>query len=431
KKITALRAVRLAVQIAFFIFLPALYINAFLDLKLVLTSITGGSFDIGALLPQTIELIAIVPVTILLGRFFCGWMCAFGAFGDFLYGVSKKLFKTNFRMNEKADRLLKFAKYGMLAFVVIVLWMVNVPAFSSASPWDVFGMLATVGAAPALSYVLTNLTAGFIFFILIAIGSAFVQRFFCRYICPLGAVFRILSALKMTTIVKPSRKCGNCRVCTNACVMGIPLYKNSFVHTGECIECLQCVAACPRNNVRYCLAGSDVRPLVAGTMAAIAIAGVYNTTDIAFAAAKDVPAVTVSAQASGTPSHAEEFIPASAQPSSVAPSPTQSASSSPSVTPAKTQASGAYADGTYTGVGTGFRGTQTKVTVTIKSGAITDIVTVSYGDDTRYYNRAFGTLSPNMKNSQSANVDAVSGATYSSDGIMQAVSDALQKATAA
>jgi polyferredoxin len=214
KKAIVLQVIRLIVQILFFIFLPALYLDAFLQLKLVWASITGGSFDLIALLPQMVLLIAVVPATILLGRFFCGWMCAFGALGDFIYKAAKKLFRVNVRISERADHALKFVKYGILAFAVIFLWTLDVPGLSSASPWDVFGMIATVGSVPAIGYILANLTLGFIFFALIAFGSAFIQRFFCRYLCPLGAAFSILSFFKLTRIEKPAAGCGKCRVCT-------------------------------------------------------------------------------------------------------------------------------------------------------------------------------------------------------------------------
>ena len=463
KKADTLQIIRLIVQIAFFIFLPALYINAFFQLKLVFVSITGGSFDLVALLPQIIELIAVVPATILLGRFFCGWMCAFGAFGDFIYKIVQKLFHIRFRISERADHALKFIKYGMLAFTVIFLWTLDIPGLASASPWDVFGMIATVGSAPAIGYVLANLTLGFIFFALIAVGSAFIQRFFCRYICPLGAAFSIFSVFKLTRINRQSTDCGKCRVCTNACAMGIPVYKGKSVHTGECIECFQCVSACPRGNVSYSLAGSNVRPLLAGTMAAITITGAYGFAGLAFAAPQTNEAAvqieatvdtdtddTVSGEAQlkpeATPSASDGTLSntgkrnrgsrvdtatsstAADTQSSVSSSDTTTTDSSTTTDPAASAASSIYADGTYTGTGTGFRGATTQVSVTISGDVITDITPLSTGDDAPYFDRAFSSVCTDIISCQCSSVDAVSGATYSSIGIMDAVQDALNQA---
>jgi len=453
KKSGIIQIIRLAVQIVLFIFLPALYINAFFELKLVYTSIIGGSFDLAALLPGIIELIAIVPATILLGRFFCGWMCAFGALGDFIYKLANKVFHIKFKISPSADRALKFVKYGMLAYAVIFLWTLNLPGLASASPWDVFGMIATVGTAPAIGYVLANLTLGFVFFVLIAVGSAFIQRFFCRYLCPLGAAFSIFSVFKLTRIEKQAAGCGKCRACSNACAMGIPLYKSNTVHTGECIECMQCVTACPRGNVSYSFAGSNVRPLLAGTMAAITITGAYGWAGLALAApqAVETQAQTETVSESSDAAVAESLPSASAsadtqsgtgnqwqggrQDTSVSSSAdTQAAASDAAAsatatdTPSVSSSSSIYADGTYTGTGTGFRGATTKVTVTIQNGEITDITPVSYGDDAPYFDRAFSSVCSDIISCQSCSVDAVSGATYSSMGIMDAVQDALSQA---
>ena len=441
RKFLALKSVRLAIQIAFFIFLPGLYVDAFLDIKTIFSAVVGGSFDLGTLLPQIIGLIAVIPVTVFLGRFFCGWACAFGSFGDFLYKIVGKIFKKRLRMNETADRMLKLVKYGILAYIVIFLWTFDAPGLSAASPWDVFGMLATVGSVPDISYVAANLTMGLLFFILIAVGSIFVQRFFCRYLCPLGAVFTLFSAFKATRIEKPARNCGRCRICTDACAMGIPLYRKDSVHSGECIECQQCIAACPRGNVKCTLAGNDIRPLVAGTMAAIVIAGVYGTVGNAFAGSNDNS--TQISESSGSldqdvialagleASTGENSVDVSQENASSSPEAAPSASPSVQVTAGDSTSQSQYADGTYTGTGTGFRGAQTEVSVTIANGLITDIVTVSYGDDRPYYSRAFSDVSQEIISSQSTDVDAVSGATYSSDGIMEAVQSALSEAAVA
>lgn len=184
-----------------------------------------------------------------------------------------------------------------------------------------------------------------------------------------------------------------------------------------------------------------MRPLVAGTLAAIAITGVYSTSSIAFAGASGETAQTVVAEASEAPSQITD-IPSAAtvQPdastpdatASAAPKQTAQASATPkpSASAKATQSSqktSAYKDGTYTGTGMGFRG-QTKVSVTIRNGEITDISTVSYQDDDRYFQRAFNSMVSRIENNQSAKVNAVSGATYSSQGIMDAVANALEKA---
>jgi uncharacterized protein with FMN-binding domain len=86
-----------------------------------------------------------------------------------------------------------------------------------------------------------------------------------------------------------------------------------------------------------------------------------------------------------------------------------------------------YKDGIYEGSGTGFR-EKTTVSVVIQNGKITDISTVSTQDDGKFYNRAYSTVTEEIISSQASYVDAVSGATFSSNGIMKAVENALSKA---
>ena len=89
--------------------------------------------------------------------------------------------------------------------------------------------------------------------------------------------------------------------------------------------------------------------------------------------------------------------------------------------------SGTYKDGTFTGSASGYHGT-VKVSVTIKNNKIKSIKILENHDDAAYFNRAKGILLPLMIKKQSTNVDSVSGATFSSNGIIKAVRNALKKA---
>ena len=90
KKIHFIAIFRLLIQIVSFVLLPALYINAFAGIHAIYSGIINSSFDMAVLWPQIVEVMAILPITILFGRFFCGWMCAFGTLGDMIYLFSSK-----------------------------------------------------------------------------------------------------------------------------------------------------------------------------------------------------------------------------------------------------------------------------------------------------------------------------------------------------
>ncbi len=418
RKKSVLQLCRLVIQILFFVFLPALYFQTLSGIRQLYTAIIHQQFSI-ALWPQMTEAIVIIPVTLLAGRFFCGWMCAFGSFTDFVYQISQKLFHKKIRISEPMDRGMKYLKYVVLLVLIIASWTLNASFFSSSSPWDVFGMLATVGKTPDFSYVLSNLTIGLVIFVLIVVASAFTERFFCRYLCPMGAVFSLVSKPKIVKINKPAGNCGNCRACTNACAMGIPLYRMDSVDSGECIDCMKCVSICPRKNAAAAVSGKDVRPLAAGITAAAVVAGMYYTADLTLTqiGKSTFPSVSQSGQTpSGGTGRSPGFVQSGGNTGEVS-------SSVGSALP-----SGQYKDGTYHGSGTGFRGGTTTVTVIVSGGKITAVNVDSNEDSPSFFDAAYTAVSSEIISSQSAEVDAVSGATYSSKGIMAAVANALQTA---
>ncbi|WP_459480309.1 FMN-binding protein [Clostridium saccharoperbutylacetonicum] len=394
KKIKKSQVLRHIVQLIMFFALPGLYAMTFNETKTVYKMISEGNFNFIQAFPSLIEFVAVMLVTILIGRWFCGWICAFGAYNDLIYFIAKKVFKGKFKIDEKADSILKYAKYVILLFIIIVSWTFGSSILESTSPWDVFGQITNI------STIVNNLLIGLILLVLITIGAAFIERFFCRYLCPLGAVFSIISKVGIVKINKPKADCGKCRACTMNCSMGLNLYKGDYAKGGDCINCLKCTEVCPRKNANINILGQDVNQSLAGSLAMATMLGAYGITNFG------VDALTKA----GIISNESAIL------------------SDASLGAASDNSSQKYKDGTYTGTGHGFGGT-TKVSVTIVDGKITDIETISNQDTPDYYSRAFGTISKGIISNQTPQVNAVSGATYSSKGIIEAVKDALGQAT--
>jgi polyferredoxin len=385
--------VRLLVQILFFFLLPAVYVGALDGIRAITLAVIQGNFS-AAILPQLVEVLATIPVTFFFGRFFCGWMCAFGSYTDFVYRIAQKLFRKKLKISEQADRWMKLIKYAILLVLAIAVWNFGQTSLLSLSPWDAFGMLVTTGKLPDFAYVATNMTLGLILLLIVTAFSAVIERFFCRYLCPMGAVFSLSSLLRVARIKKPTAGCGQCRICTENCAMGIPLYRMDTVRSGECIHCMKCVAVCPRNNTRFSVTGSDMRPLVAGTVAAAAMTGFTYLGNFSLNGQGVQPTSSSIVQMGQSSSNSQK-----------------------------------YRDGTYQGSGTGFHGGTTVVSVTIKNDRITEVTPVSNQDTDQFFNSAYESVAQEILSSQSPEVDAVSGATFSSNGIMRAVADALTKAS--
>ena len=142
-------------------------------------SVTWNSFlDITALL---------LIITILFGRHFCGYACAFGSLGDALYELTAFIRAKCFGKKKKhgypeewVHRLQK-VKYVLLAFLLLSCITGFYSKLQGMSPWDVFSMLTT-GRLPKSTYIV-----GTVLLILIMVGMCTQERFFCQFLCPMGA----------------------------------------------------------------------------------------------------------------------------------------------------------------------------------------------------------------------------------------------------
>jgi uncharacterized protein with FMN-binding domain len=382
--ISPLRLIRRIIQTAAFILFPGLFITTFSAMKTLFTAIIGGSFSMAANAGEVILVLFMLLITAVMGRFFCGFLCSFGTMGDFFWVVGNKLKLRRPKISRQADRILKSLKYIVLIGIVLLGWILGVSLLSgTANPWSIFGMYVTFSGWSDLS---AWISIGALLLIGIMAGSLYIERFFCRYLCPLGAVFAFVSRVRLFKIRKPAQHCGECRACTKSCSMGIPLYGMNVISDGECIDCMNCVEVCPRGNVK-----ANPKPALAAVVAVTAMSGVYFAGNIASsAAAEQITAVEITATANSS-------------------------------------TSGQYIDGVYTGSAAGYRGS-TQVQVTVENGYITDVEVLSTDDDARFFNRVESSIISQILSSQNLSVDTVSGATFSSYAIIDAVTNALGSA---
>lgn len=396
KKIKPVTLFRRAVQIVCFLIVPSLFIEIFQALHAIVSKIAQGTGTWQGIMPSIVLLVIVSLVTALAGRFFCGWMCAFGSMGDFLYQIPRLFSKAKRKEYRSFDQVMKFVKYILLAVIVILIWglqLITIPA--GVSPWDLFGMLVTPGSWGTLAGQIGTFLPAIILLTAIVIGSVSIERFFCRYFCPLGAYFKLISHFRILNVVKDRSKCGSCTYCNQKCAMGIDLKTMDIVKDGECINCLACQTNCPKSNAHLEMDEKAVNGIAAGAVGCSLVLASYYV---------------------GNYMAAQNGTSYSTQISAV----TDTASAS------EAQA-GPYAyltDGTYQGSGTGFSGT-TAVSVTVANGTITNIAIDSYQDDKEYMNKASSTIIDEIMAAQSTDVDTVAGATYSSNGIIEAVANAL------
>ena len=187
--------------------------------------------------------LGVIGVSLLAGRAFCGWMCPIGTLQDFLAKLSSRLSKNKKRhptetqisfphkISSRNDAWLRSLKYLVLAVILL------------ASAFAIYPPLREI--CPARALLSFQLTTPLLWSVLIAfvITSMANRRFWCKYLCPLGAVLAPFNKIAPLRLVINQDSCTNCRRCDSACPMEIPDLTH-HLRSAECIECLECQETC-------------------------------------------------------------------------------------------------------------------------------------------------------------------------------------------
>ncbi|MCT4660787.1 MAG: 4Fe-4S binding protein [Tissierellales bacterium] len=186
---------------------------------------------------------------IVFGRLICGFLCPFGLFQDLLHKIPLRKIK----IPRIIDKLLRYLKYVFLVIFVILMPIVLTNKFGMAPPYFCKWICPTgvlEGAFPLIS-VNDSLKAnlGFLFnwkvgiLILTLFASITMYRPFCKYICPLGAMYSLFNKFSMYQMYVDNEKCTGCKLCEKKCKMGVEITRN--INSLECIRCGECKSICP------------------------------------------------------------------------------------------------------------------------------------------------------------------------------------------
>lgn len=183
---------------------------------------------------------------LLLGRFICGFLCPFGLIQELLYKIKTPKLKKN-----KVTRLLSYLKYIILAyFVVLIPLLFAAPGFCKyICPAGVIEgalLLTPFEDKPYISNLGPLFTWKFCVFIGIMLGSIFIFRLFCRFLCPLGAIYGLFNHFSVFGIKLEKSKCTDCGLCINKCKVDI-----RHVNDHECINCGECIDVCPTQAISW------------------------------------------------------------------------------------------------------------------------------------------------------------------------------------
>lgn len=362
-----------------------LYINEYIDYKLLSigdlnpyggwTALRSYFIDVSYRfrgISKSMALTAAISIlAFLFGRFFCGYICPIGAFQDFFKYIGNKLKLKEIRLPSLGSFSLELIKYFVLALVLVLSIVGMGHIVSPLSPWISYLNL----------FMGLTLRMGSLILLALALVSLFIRRIFCRVFCPLGAFQALLTALGPSRL-KSGENCGSCSYCLRDCPVHMQRSKDREI-SPECIRCMECVNS-------KCIKGHKGYRLKFGKVNMRTRAYVNTSLVILLAIFILLPIL--------------------------GPKPSREAMA---------QIEGLN-DGIFFATATGFGG-DIEVELVVEGNKIRDIRVLAHNETMGYYEEVFRSLSRDIIEHQNLNVDAISGATTTSRGFLNAVRRGINK----
>ncbi len=217
-------------------FLP---IGSLVSLK---TWLLTGYFD--TIHPAALVLfMTFLAMALLARKSFCSFICPVGTLSEGAWKLGAKLFGRNFRVWKPIDLLLQFLKYALLLFFIKII-LIDMPTaalkgFLDAPYW-------AIADVKMLHFFTKMSTTSMIVIGVLSLLSVIYKNFWCRYLCPYGALLGLLSMLSPFRISRYQDKCIDCGSCSRSCPSLIDVQHKEQVNSPECTGCLTCVSNCPK-----------------------------------------------------------------------------------------------------------------------------------------------------------------------------------------
>ncbi len=245
-------------------FLP---ISALLGFKqLILTGIYDPIHPAGLTI-----FLAIVIMSTLLKKSFCAYICPIGFVSEKISSFGLKL-----KIHPFIHYPLSAIKFILLGFFIYTVFytmdLASIQSFMNA-PYN------KVADAKMLDLFLKPSTTTMIVVSALVLLTFLFKGFFCKYLCPYGALLGVVSLFSPVKIKRDNNHCINCKACSKACPMDIPVHKRSTVYSPDCMTCLQCLNVKANDK---CLTSSSItnKPYIYALVAVSFYVGIYAIASI-------------------------------------------------------------------------------------------------------------------------------------------------------
>lgn len=189
-----------------------------------------------------IMFVAAVTTSLVMKKGFCGWICPVGTVSQYFWMAGEKIFGRNFRMEKFTDATLRSLKYILMSLFLLLIGVAMAPNMMVLFFISDYYKVADVRTMQFF----TNMSV-VTFWVLVGIGglSLFYKNFWCRYLCPYGALLGLVSWFGPVKIKRSEKACTHCRACTESCPSLLDVEKQEVVSSPECFGCMTCVGSCP------------------------------------------------------------------------------------------------------------------------------------------------------------------------------------------
>jgi polyferredoxin len=182
-----------------------------------------------------------VLMSLLMKKAFCSWLCPIGTVSENLWKLGRFILRRSFRLPRWLDIALRSLKYVLLSLFVVVIGSMSAEMLAGFMSTP-YGIIADV---KMLNFFRNVGLAAAIVMALLVLLSMLIQNFWCRYLCPYGALLGLVSLLSPVKIRRDADACIDCGKCSRACPAHLPVDQLVQIRSVECSACMACVASCP------------------------------------------------------------------------------------------------------------------------------------------------------------------------------------------
>ena len=241
-----LRRIRIILATLFFLSVTALFIDSTGMAKEWLGWTAKIQFLPALLALNVVTVLALVVLTLLVGRAYCSVICPLGVMQDVISRISGLRKKKKSRFSYSGEK--KWLRYGILVIFVVALVAGFTPFAALLAPYSSYGRMVSSVVSPSLSPVAIVAAVSFV---VVAIMSWLGGRTYCNTICPVGTILGFFSRFALFRPVINTSKCNSCKRCAKKCKASCIDAKNHRIDYSRCVACMDCIKNCKHGALTF------------------------------------------------------------------------------------------------------------------------------------------------------------------------------------